>query len=654
MTLTRQLWLAVAGIMTIAFGISFLVSAWSAKNYLEDQLRLKNLDNANSLALSMSQIEKDPVLIELLIAAQFDIGHYRQIKLTSPSGKVMVERVSDTPPDTVPTWFVRLIPLMTEPGIAQVQNGWRQYGTLTVISSDRFAYQALWQGNIRLLLWFVVGAILCGVIGTLILRSISRPLNEVVKQAEAIGARRFISIEEPRTTEFRSVVRAMNTLSGQVRGMLEEESARLEGLRRDAQHDALTGVLNREHFLNKTRYALESENAAPEGALFILRLTDLLKLNKKLGREATDTLLKHVARTLQESCADEPCLIGRLNGSDFAVLAPNAGTVEELARHIYARTLLALNDPSAVAEHTVLLGAAVYRHGDAVSQLLTRADLALGRAELEGGSAVELDNPHTEWKPAASLLSTWQVLIETALTTKRVQFATYPVLDGQGKLIHFEAPARMQVVESSVWLSAQEFMPWASRLGLIERIDEAVFEHALSWLGSNEGPICINVSPQSVCDPLLTARYQQALKRNPRMAQKLWIDVPEFVAYRHASEFRAFCDTLKPLGCKIGLEHVGNQIGHMGELYDVGLDYLKIDSVIIHDIDQNLGNQTFLRGLCIIAHTMGMMTIAEGVLNQQEAGCLKGLGFKGMTGPGIVLGCGEDDLPYDYESSVPR
>ena len=65
MTLTKQLWLAVVAIMTIAFGISFLVSAWSAKNYLEDQLRLKNVDNANSLALSMSQMDKDPVLIEL-------------------------------------------------------------------------------------------------------------------------------------------------------------------------------------------------------------------------------------------------------------------------------------------------------------------------------------------------------------------------------------------------------------------------------------------------------------------------------------------------------------------------------------------------------------------------------------------------------------
>jgi diguanylate cyclase (GGDEF)-like protein len=637
MSLTKQLWFAIAAIMTIAFGISFLVSAWSAKGYLEDQLRLKNIDNANSLALSMSQIEKDPVLVELLLSAQFDIGHYKQIRLTSPTGKVMVDRVSDTVIDQVPAWFVSLIPLHTEPGIAQVQDGWRQYGTLNVISHNRFAYQALWEGNRRLLGWFLASALLCGVIGTLILRSITRPLGEVVNQAEAIGARRFITTKEPRTQEFRSVVRAMNALSSQVRRMLDEESARLEQLRRDAQHDALTGLLNREHVMKKIQHALADENAAPTGALFILRLPDLVKLNKELGREATDTLLKRVAGALQESCPNEACQIGRLNGSDFAVLAPNVDSVDELAQQIFARTQLSINDPSAATEHSVLLGAAAYRHGDPVSQVLSRADAALSRAEQEGGSAVEMGDPDADWKPVPSLVATWKLLIETALRQKRVQFVTYPVLSAQGRLIHFEAPARMQNIESAAWMSAHEFMPWASRLGLTERIDTAVFDCALDWLETNEGPVCINVSPQSVCDPVLTSRYYRALKGNRGRAQKLWIDVPEFVAYRHAREFRAFCEALKSLGCKIGLEHVGNQICHIGELHDVGLDYLKIDSAIIRDIDQSIGNQTFLRGLCTIAHTMGMMTIAEGVINQPEAQCLKELGFDGMTGPGIVL-----------------
>ncbi|MFP5403935.1 MAG: EAL domain-containing protein [Gammaproteobacteria bacterium] len=636
MTLTKQLWLAVVAIMSLAFGISLGVSAWSAKTYLEDQLRLKNQDNATSLALSMSQIDKDPVMIELLLSAQFDIGHYREIRLVSPTGEVIVERVSDAGIEQVPDWFVAWVPLASEPGIAQVQDGWRQYGTLTVVSHNGFAYQSLWQGNLRLLAWFLGGALLCGLVGTFILRSITRPLGEVVQQAEAIGARRFVSITEPRTREFRSVVRAMNQLSSRVRGMLDEESARLEQLRREAQHDALTGLANREHFLKAIEPALTDEGAAPAGALVILRLPELARLNKELGHPATDALLKRVGTALQESCPDAGCLIGRLNGSDFAVLAPHVESAEALAQRLHARALLAVGETGVEVEHAVLLGAAAYRHGEAVSQVLSRADLALSRAPEAGGWAAESGETGEAWKPVASLADAWRSRIEAALNQMRVQFATYPVLDAQGRLIHYEAPARLQ--DNGEPLPAQAFMPWAARLGLVERIDKAVFDRALDWLEANDGPLCINVSPQSVCDPVLGSRYYRALKGNRALAAKLWIDIPEFVAYRHPREFRAFCDALRPLGCRIGLEHAGSQICHIGELHDVGLDYLKIDRAIVRGIDQSPGNQTFLRGLCTIAHAMGMMSIAEGVQTAEEAECLKALGFNGLTGPGVALG----------------
>ena len=637
MSLTKQLWLAVVVIMTLAFGISFLVSAWSARAYLEDQLRLKNVDNANSLALSMSQMEKDPVLLELMISAQFDIGHYQSIRLVSPQGEVIVDRFSEARHDSVPGWFVRLVSLDAAPGVAQVQDGWKQYGTLTVLSQKHYAHQALWDGNRTLLNWFLAGAVLCGMLGTLLLRSITRPLGEVVKQAEAIGARRFVILDEPRTREFRSVVRAMNALSGQVRAMLAEESVRLEQLRREAQVDPLTGLLNREHFLKQTQAALEDERSAASGALYILKLPDLARLNRELGRESTDAMLRHVAGALQQACPDETCLIGRLNGADFAVLASGVDSPDEMAKRLLVQAQLSIDDPSAATESTLLLGGAVYRHGDALSPVLARADVALARAAEEGGSAVDAGDVALEWKPAPSLLAAWRSLIETAVSLRRIQFATYPVVDTQGRLIHLEAPARMQIVQSELWMPAREFMPWASRLDLIEAIDEAVFDYARFWLMENAGPLCINVSPKSVCDPLLVTRYFRALKASPEVASRIWIDIPENVAYRHAREFRVFCETLKPLGCRIGLEHVGSQICHIGEIYDVGLDYLKIDRAIIRGIDRSPGNQTFLRGLCTIAHAMGMTAIAEGVNTEEERRVLISLGIDGMTGPGILL-----------------
>src|SRR5512139_1864790 len=268
MSLVKQLWLGIALVMLIAFGGSFVVSSLSARAYLEEQLLLKNLDNASSLASLLTQlVPKDEVTIELLIASQFDTGHYESIRLVDPSGQVLVERSSDAPSNGAPAWFARLFHIDVEPGVAQVEDGWKQYGTLTLSSHARFAYRELWNNTLRLLAWFLAAAVLTGVAGTLLLRAVLRPLGGVVQQAEALGARRFITIEEPATAEFRVLVRSMNALTRRVRRMLEDESSRLEQLRREAHHDAVTGLLNRGHFLARAQALLAREDASAQGVL---------------------------------------------------------------------------------------------------------------------------------------------------------------------------------------------------------------------------------------------------------------------------------------------------------------------------------------------------------------------------------------------------
>ena len=80
MSLIKQLWIGITIMLLLVLGGNFAISTITAKTYLQEQLRLKNMDNANSLALSISQMaEKDPVTLELLITAQFDAGHYEYI-----------------------------------------------------------------------------------------------------------------------------------------------------------------------------------------------------------------------------------------------------------------------------------------------------------------------------------------------------------------------------------------------------------------------------------------------------------------------------------------------------------------------------------------------------------------------------------------------
>jgi len=81
MSLIRQVWLLLLGVILLACATSVAVSVWTARDYLETQLTLKNHDNAQALALALTQQGGDLALLKVVVAAQFDTGHYRRIAL---------------------------------------------------------------------------------------------------------------------------------------------------------------------------------------------------------------------------------------------------------------------------------------------------------------------------------------------------------------------------------------------------------------------------------------------------------------------------------------------------------------------------------------------------------------------------------------------
>lgn len=99
---------------------SLVTTLWSNRQYPQDQLQIKNHDNAASLAISLSQQSGDMNSIQLLVAAQFDTGHYRQIRLLDPEGKPLVNLFNKNQVTEAPGWFVHFLPIESPPGVAQV------------------------------------------------------------------------------------------------------------------------------------------------------------------------------------------------------------------------------------------------------------------------------------------------------------------------------------------------------------------------------------------------------------------------------------------------------------------------------------------------------------------------------------------------------
>jgi len=640
MSLIKELWMAIIIAMALAFGASIVVNTVSSKHYLEKQLQMKNIDNAVSLALSISQMEKDPVVINLMLSAQFDNGHYQHIRLTDPNGKLMVERKNTNQSPDVPIWFSKLIHISAPPGIAQIQNGWSQYGTLSLESTTEFAYQDLWNGTLMTLLWSAIIATITGLIGTVILKRILRPLTEMVDMAEAIGDQNFITIREPKTIEFKTLAKAMNRLSNRIKEMLKDQSQLLEELRLEANYDPISGLMNRKYFISRVAAHVSNEESFNEGVLVVSHISNLAEINEKLGGVETDALLQKMGNALQAMCHQCHSLIaGRLTGADFAIFSNQSVDQHALATQIKNVQLKAVGDLQETFPNfnlsTVSSKVSKSDQLEGLKKLISAIKETTGPNEAD---IMDLINRNYNTTYEDSNEAEWRNMLTASLDAQRLKLAVYPVVSTAGQMIHQESPVRLQLEQDGAWISAAEFISWAIKLDLITRIDDMVVEFAIKSLASGSQPIGLNVSTGAMCNPSYLDKLTTLLTAHADNAQNLWLEVPEDGVFNNLNEFRHFCKVLKPLGCKLGVEHVGAQISRLSELHDLGLDYIKIDASLIRGVDSNTGNQAFLKGLCLIAHSIGLMTIAEGVHTDSELAALPALGIDGMTGPAIKLG----------------
>ena len=636
MSLVKQLLIAIAVVLMMAFGSSLVVSVLSAREYLEAQLRLKNKDNATALALSLSQMAKDPVTVELQVAAQFDNGHYKFIRILSPTNETIVERVFTGEIEGAPLWFARLIPISADPGRALIQDGWKQFGSVSMASHDQYVYQSLWDQTKEMFWLFVLGSAVTGLVGALAIRVITRPLGDVVSQAEAIAERRFLSIPEPRTPELKSVARAMNDMVGRLKTMFSEEAARLDALRTKVNRDAVTGLSSSEYFLSHLREALQGEQFGSSGSLVMVRLPDLNELNSKLGRQKADALLKDVGTQLYESGNGRVGQrAGRVKGAEFAVVCPTMETSAAAAQDIHDRlTQNVLPKWSAEVPDLFHIAAVRYRREQNMGDLLSSGDEALAQAANKGPNswhAIE-----DAGAKAAVPAEQWRTLLTEAVAGGKLALNFFPVMSGDGSnALHREGVIRLKVDAAGTLLSAGDFMPMAAQLNLTAPIDLGVVKLAIEHLRTSSGDIAVNLSAETIADFHFRNELTVLLKAYPEVCKRLLFEVPEYGVFRQFDAFRDLARNLKQLGCRVGVEYFGQRFAESGKLADLGLDYIKVHPSYVSGIADNPGNQEFLRGLCKMAHSLGITVVALGVEKKEDLPLLASLGFDGATGPGI-------------------
>lgn len=116
---------------------------------------------------------------------------------------------------------------------------------------------------------------------------------------------------------------------------------------------------------------------------------------------------------------------------------------------------------------------------------------------------------------------------------------------------------------------------------------------------------------------------------------KLALEVPASAASKYTDSFRTFAAKIRQAGSHVGLKHFGRHLNHADALYDLGLDFLKVDSSFVRGLQYSADNQIFLKGLAFAAHKMGIQVFAEGLIDRAELASLQAAGFDGVAGPAV-------------------
>lgn len=643
MTLYRQMFLFIFLLCGLLFVAASAIKLQSTRAFLEEQLNSHAQDTATSLGLSILPHigEGDLVTVETMLNAVFDRGYYQYIVLSDLSGKTVLERRQEIVVDSVPPWFVSVIPLATPEAATLITSGWQRFGNLKVASHPGLAYQTLWQSSVRITAVFAAIAALTLLAGAWGLKLLLKPLREVEKQAEDLCHRQYrLQATLPRTRELRRVVVAMNTMTEKVRLMFVEQSQLAENFRQSAYSDALTGIGNRRYLEGQSAAAMEGEAEEVHGALLLVAVPDLLELNRRKGYQYSDQLLREIAKHLGETIRPLPrAALARISGGTFALLLPEVSEEEarRLAENTVRRLLVAPTDELGQAPNLVHLGGVIYHRATPLGDLLAEADRMLAVAAGQGAAnawAIASRSPEAVLLPRGE--QQWLDNLDRVLSSKSIAIfgqKTVAALD-HNRVLHCELLARMVMGDGQL-LSAGLFIPLAERLGRVAAIDRLVIERGLGLSSEEVGgeALTINLSTASLKDGEFSQWLQDSLRRRPRQAPPLIFEFTEFQATQELSLVQDFADSLRNLGHFIGLDHFGQSFVNFGYLKTLQPRHVKIDRAFTDELKNDQGNSRFFIGaLASVAHSLDILVIAEGVEDERQQAALKELNIDGIQG----------------------
>ena len=453
--------------------------------------------------------------------------------------------------------------------------------------------------------------------------------SDQVARGEALGIADHLLLSELSAPLLRRVVRYATE-----QRRIEMEISRL------SQYDPVTGLANRDLFVSQLNdAAAQARRTKTLLAVMILDLDCFKDINDTFGHSIGDQVLKQTARRLKK-VSRETDIAGRLDGDEFALIAPNL-TFPNGATRFAERVLETFAEPFEALgrriKATASVGITLHPLDEgSPEELLRHAGIALGHAKKEGGRNLQFYDSEVNQKRLEEKAISADLPI--ALSNDQFRLHYQPkVLTTTGTVVGVEALIRWQHPNRGI-LAPNQFIPVAEATGFIDNIGEWVLREACrqsaSWRnqGSADVPIAVNLSAAQLSRPDLYEVVRRTIAESGIAPQSLELEITESMIMDQTPVAMENLLKLSDLGVRLAIDDFGTGYSSLAYLRRYPVDRLKIDRSFIRRIAEDEDTAAIAKAIVSLGKTLNLDITAEGVESEGQFAMLHELGCDEVQG----------------------
>jgi diguanylate cyclase (GGDEF)-like protein len=393
--------------------------------------------------------------------------------------------------------------------------------------------------------------------------------------------------------------------------------------RHAAYHDGLTGLPNRNHFVDTIRQLIKQKLQQPavSYAVMFLDQNGFRKINDSLGHSVGDQLIKQVADRLV-SIAPKNGTVGRFSGDEFAIILVDDADIPgatELAGLVARTVSKAYQLDGRQVFSSVSIGIAFGTlNYDAPEEILRDADIAMYHAKDHGKDFVIFDD-----QMRTRAVSQLQLETDLRHAIERSEFELYyqPIVELDDlRLAGFEALVRWNHPTLGL-ISPDRFIPVSESTGLIVPMTLMILETACrqttAWQKKfgDAAPrfVSVNISGTHFGDPSLTEQITEVLAKTDIDPHCLKLEITETAIMENGENAVTMLEQIKALGVQLSIDDFGTGYSSLGYLQRFPIDTLKIDRVFVRSMEGGRQNGEIVRAILALADSLNLEAVAEGI-----------------------------------------